>query len=124
MGLSDEYADLISALVEKLQGAGLHITHANGHPVFPQPTWVQHTDVWALPDVVAEDRSRGLIILGDVMTTDSWNTERVKKKLEILQTCAHKVYVMVPDTLINHAKAKQRREGWRNVFYISPSSRE
>ena len=124
MELSDEYADLISALVDKLQKTGLLITHVNGHADYPQPTWVQQTDEWALPDVIAEDRSRGLIILGDVITTDSWDTARANKNLEILQTCAHTVYVMVPDTLINLARARQRRETWRNVHYISPSSRK
>ncbi len=124
MTQTEEYKQLIFRLIGKLQDKGFEITHVNGHPDFPQPAWVQQTDEWILPDVVAEDKSRGLIIFGNVKTADSWNTESADTTLKILQTCAHEVYVMVPDSVINHAKVKQRKERWKNVIYISPSSRE
>jgi len=124
MTQSDEYKQLLAGLIERFQAAGFTITHANSHPDFPQPTWVEQTGDWSLPDVVAEDRTRGLIIIGGVVTADSWNTEEVDKKLKILERSAHETYVIVPDSLLPSAYARERREHWRKVHYLSPSSGE
>ena len=120
----DEYRELIAALMEKLKEMGIYVTHVHGHPDFLQPFWINLPNECALPDVIAEDMIRGLFVLGDVKTADAWNTEGARRKIEILQSKAHRVYVMVPDSAIHHAKKEQLRNHWRNVFYLSPSSVE
>ena len=119
MTQSDEYKQLLAGLIKRFQAAGFTITHANSHPDFPQPTWVEQTGDWALPDVTAEDRTRGLIIIGGVVTADSWGTEGVEKRLKILERSAHETYVMVPDSVLPRAYARRRRDAY---FHIIKSS--
>lgn len=122
MTAPEEYRELIVALMEKFQEMDIFVTHVNGHPDFLEPFWFCIGDECALPDVIAEDIVRDLFIVGDVKTTDAWNTEGARRKLEILQTKAHRVYVMVPDSELHHAQMEQIKNHWRNIFFLSPSS--
>ena len=110
---------LTTALLEEFENRGFQITHLVGSTKYEDPNWVQWGDSWAMPDIMANDRMKGLIIFGLVETEDSWDSKGEDNNIEVLRTNAHLLYLMAPDAMINSVRLRQRKKRWGNVRYIS-----
>ncbi len=114
---------LMDALLEEFDNMGLQVTHVVGSTKYENPNWVQLGDSWAMPDIMANDRRRGLIIFGLVGTEDSWDSEAEQNNIEVLRVNAHRLYIIVPNAVINSARLEQHKKRWENVRYISSSNK-
>ncbi len=122
MTAESEHKTLVTALVERLAAMTIEVTHVLGDPDYPDPPWQNWKDEWELPDIVAEDRSRGLIVIGEAETGDSWNAGTMVRKLGVFRRCAHQVFVMVPEQIRDRAQLDVRKARYGNVTVVTPDA--
>lgn len=120
MNSDREHKQLIADLVGQLLSMGHIVINVLGHSDYPDPEWQNWKDDWELPDVIAEDRKKGLIIIGEAETAESLYSEATERKLAVFSRCAHEVYLMVPLVELNRAKSKLQIKRYSNVKLLSP----
>ncbi len=119
MSSTQEYSQLVAGLVGQLLSKGYNVINVLGHSDYPDPKWQNWKDDWELPDVIAEDRKKGLIIIGEAETAESVYSEATERKLAVFSRCAHEVYLMVPPEELNRARSKLQIKRYANVTVLT-----
>ena len=120
MNSDREHKQLIADLVGQLLAKGHNVIKVLGHSDYPDPEWQNWKDDWELPDVIAEDRKLGLILIGEAESVESLYSEATERKLAVFSRCAHEVYLMVPMVELNRARSKLQIKRYSNVKLLSP----
>lgn len=120
MNSDREHKQLVADLVDQLLAKGHNVIQVLGHSDYPDPEWQNWKENWELPDVIAEDRQLGLIIIGEAESVESLYSEATERKLAVFSRCAHEVYLMVPLVELNRAKSKLRIKRYSNVKLLAP----